>query len=316
MTIALREALAGVDDAVAAKLAANDITTLEDAADLTAADLDGLGFSLGIRNKIMRAAKPSFGAATAAALTGSVKDLLSSLPSALGGGGVGAPVELETFLSVLRPFESKEDAKSVEGRRKLWRAWDTNGNDMLSLAEADKGVKVLLLNEFPRDKAKGEKIWRRFRKSYIRAFLDAADASPQRKKGAKVTLPNGKRRTVCDDDYVTQREFRLLICYLSLYATMYELFALIDGGGEGVTEDDDSRISQAEWSAAVPALKAAAQTWAPFVALKSLAADGSDFGRIDANGGGFIVLTELCEWIENGEKAAKTPIGALLGVGE
>ena len=89
MTIELREALAGVDDAVAATLAANDIVTLEDAADLTAADLDG---SLGIRNKIMRAVKPSFGAATAAALTGSVKNLLSSLPTAFGSGGAAVPI--------------------------------------------------------------------------------------------------------------------------------------------------------------------------------------------------------------------------------
>jgi hypothetical protein len=55
--------------------------------------------------------------------------------------------QLATFQSVLKPFESKEDAKSIEARKKLWRAWDTNGNDMLSLAEADKGVKVLLISE-------------------------------------------------------------------------------------------------------------------------------------------------------------------------
>jgi hypothetical protein len=47
MTIALREALADVDDAVAAKLAENDIVSIEDAAELTAADLDSLGFTLG-----------------------------------------------------------------------------------------------------------------------------------------------------------------------------------------------------------------------------------------------------------------------------
>jgi len=318
MTIALREALADVDDAVAAKLAENDIVSIEDAAELTAADLDSLGFTLGVRNKILRAvagAKPMLGSSTAAALTGSVKNLLSKLPSALSGGGSSTPAELATFQSVLKPFESKEDAKSIEARKKLWRAWDTNGNDMLSLAEADKGVKVLLISE-TKDKVKGERIWRRFRKSYIRAFLDAADASPQRKKGAKVSLPNGKRRMVCDDDYVTQKEFRLLLCYLSIYATMYELFALIDGGSEGFTAEDDARISRSEWDAAVPAVQAASTSWAPFVALQKLAPDGSDFAAIDANGGGFILLTELCEYIENGEKQAKTAVGALLGVGE
>ena len=173
------------------------------------------------------------------------------------------------------------------------------------------------MNEFKADKPKAERIWRRFRKSYIRAFLDAADASPQRKKaGAVVALPGGRRRKVSDDDYVTQREFRLLICYLSIYATIYELFSLIDGGGEGVTADDDARITQAEWTAALPAIETAAASWAPFAALKGLKADGSDFGAIDANGGGFVLLTELCEWIEHGEMAAKTPMGELLGVGE
>ena len=54
--------------------------------------------------------------------------------------------------------------------------------------------------------------------------------------------------------------------------------------------------------------------WAPFVALQSVVPE--TFDQIDANGGGFIVLTELCEWIEQGEKDAGTPTGALLGVGE
>lgn len=64
------------------------------------------------------------------------------------------------------------------------------------------------------------------------------------------------------------------------------------------------------------AAQAAAGLWAPFAALKRLKADGSDFEAIDANGGGFVLLTELCEWIEQGEKAAQTPMGRLLGVGE
>ena len=68
--------------------------------------------------------------------------------------------------------------------------------------------------------------------------------------------------------------------------------------------------------AAVPAIQDAAASWAPFAALTKLKADGSDFATIDANGGGFVLLTELCEWIEQGEKAAKTATGELLGVGE
>ena len=117
MTVELREALAGVEDAVAAKLAANDIVDLSDAELLTAADLDGLGFTLGVRNKILKAVQPTTERAVAE-WTGSVKNLLSSVFA----GGDGAPPELGSLLSVLKPFESKADQKSIESRRKLWRA--------------------------------------------------------------------------------------------------------------------------------------------------------------------------------------------------
>ena len=94
----------------------------------------------------------------------------------------------------------------------------------------------------------------------------------------------------------------------------YELFSLIDGGTEGVTVEDDNRISKAEWVAALPLMQAAAKSWAPFEALKTATADS--FSQVDANGGGYIVLTEMCEWIENGEKTAGTEMGKVLGVGE
>ena len=97
--------------------------------------------------------------------------------------------------------------------------WDLNDNGFLSLAEVDQSVKVTLISELKSSK-EGERIWKKFRKSYIRAFVDAADAAPQRKSGGTVKLPNGRRRVVNDDDYVTRREFRLLICYLGIYATM------------------------------------------------------------------------------------------------
>ena len=118
MTIELREALAGVDDSVAAKLAEQDIVSLEDATDLTAADLDSLGFTIGVRNKILKAVMPTT-ARRVASLTGSVKNLLSSVTGGLGGAGSGTPSELATLLSVLKPFESKVDTRSIESRRKL-----------------------------------------------------------------------------------------------------------------------------------------------------------------------------------------------------
>merc|ERR1712196_356994 len=101
-------------------------------------------------------------------------------------------------------------------------------------------------------------------------------------------------------DYVTRREFRLLICYLTIYATMYELFSLVDGKSEGITVEDDNRISRAEWVAGLSLVHRAGKTWAGFTALTE--ATHATFDEIDSNKGGMITLTEFCEWIEDGEK--------------
>jgi len=308
----LREALAGIDAAVIAKLAANDIRTLEDAQMLTSADLDSLGFTIGVRNRVLKVVKEHVPTSSGSALSsvgGSMKSLLGILPTAPP--VPGEPVDLSRFKKIF-DFGGLDKAAKAK-RDKLYPCWDLNDNGFLSLAEVDQSVKVTLISELKSSK-EGERIWKKFRKSYIRAFVDAADAAPQRKSGGTVKLPNGRRRVVNDDDYVTRREFRLLICYLGIYATMYELFSLIDGGTEGVTVEDDNRISKAEWVAALPLMQAAAKSWAPFEALKTATADS--FSQVDANGGGYIVLTEMCEWIENGEKTAGTEMGKVLGVGE
>jgi hypothetical protein len=55
--------------------------------------------------------------------------------------------------------------------------------------------------------------------------------------------------------------------------------------------EGDHRITFDEWSAALPRLHHAANTWAPFVALRE--ASEEDFGRIDQNGGGVVDLQEV-----------------------
>lgn len=314
MDAELRSALAGIDGAVLATLADNDIRTLEDAEMLTAADLDSLGIKLGSRNKILKAvkeAKPVL--PTVGAMGSSMKSLLSMLPAAppVLGGNAPSPPDLERFKKVFDFGGLDPDSKAKRDR--LYNCWDLNGNGYLSLAEVDSSIKVSLISDL-KSKTEGERLWKKYKKSYIRAFVDAADASPQRRSAGYVSLPNGRRRQVNEDDYVTRREFRLLVCYIGIYATMYELFSLIDGGTEGVTVEDDNRICKSEWDLAMPVIHSAASSWAPFVAL--LAAKPESFNVIDANRGGYIVLTELCEWLENGEKKADTEMGKLLGVGE
>ena len=102
--------------------------------------------------------------------------------------------------------------------------------------------------------------------------------------------------------------------YLRLYATMYHVFALIDGMGEGVTKDDDRKLSLEEWKQALPQVKEAGASWAPFVALQNASED--DFATMDADGGGSVWLVEFCEWIDNEEKKANTATGMELGIGD
>jgi len=315
MDASLREVLTGFDASVISTLASNDVRSLDDAKLLSVDDLKELGFSLGVRNRLLKTiADANFNPLLAVKgsfekTSGSMKNLLDSGLSALGI-SPGIPTDLAKFKDT---FDfGGEDAGSLQRRNVLYPCWDTNENGFLSLAETDQGIKVALIEALKSSKD-GERIWKRFRKSYIRAFVDAADAAPQRTKKA-TTMKGGKRRVVSDDDYVTRREFRLLICYLSIYATMYELFALLDGRSEGITVDDDNRISRSEWDAGLPTIIRASESWAPFVALQGVTK--ATFDKVDTNKGGMITLTEFCEWIENAEKAAKTETGKLLGIGE
>lgn len=91
-----------------------------------------------------------------------------------------------------------------------------NGNGFLSLAEVDLGLKTMLVSALGTQK--GGKIWKRFRRCYIRAFADAADAAPDHHR-----LRASSHTRLSDDDFVSRREFRLLFVYLRIYATWYEV---------------------------------------------------------------------------------------------
>eukprot|EP00966_Prymnesium_polylepis_P182516 4228434-Prymnesium_polylepis.1 len=59
------------------------------------------------------------------------------------------------------------------------------------------------------------------------------------------------------------------------------------------------------------ALHAVAQIRAP-TALSRRAMTARSFSVIDENGGGFILLSEWCDWLKNAERAAKTADGVML----
>ena len=77
-----------------------------------------------------------------------------------------------------------------------------------------------------------------------------------------------------------------------------------------VVPEGDHRISRVEWKAALPKVREAAASWAPYLALQN--ASASDFDVIDVNRGGFVDLQEFCEWVEAAEKLGGRPIDVLV----
>jgi len=204
-------------------------------------------------------------------------------------------------------------------RVSAWQELDFNGNKIVSLAETGKWVGERLINfyagkkEFGIGKDEAKLLYKHFYPCFIRAFLDAADfGAPTKvtqKGGGKVygnTKTNG-------DDYVQYKEFRLLCTYLCIYATIYEAFAAIDGGGKGVDATDDRRISLDEWTTNHVNLKSH-----PLLSL-SISANRdpkSVFGAMDADGKGKVLLAEFSTYIEDYEFHLNSRWGRLMNAGE
>merc|ERR1712187_998351 len=139
---------------------------------------------------------------------------------------------------------------------------DYNGNGYMSLAELDAYIEKKLRLEYPKKDA-GLLLWKAFRPSYIRAFMDAKDVLEDKAiKGTRSTT----------DDYITFGQFKVALHYVCLYALMHD----------SISEIDPEAV----------------------------------FAEIDANGGGFILLNEWCEWLEKKEAEAGTEFGRILTLGE
>lgn len=220
--------------------------------------------------------------------------------------------DLLLFCKTFATLTSKTDV-SKANRVQAWMALDNNGNGFVSLAEADKWIQVSLIN-FLGDKDKGTQIWQEYRRSFIRAFKDAADCGHKRQiKGAKSGTTT--------DDYVEKSEFRILCVYLCLYAVMFDAFALIDGydksksttSNGGIGKDDDRKISPEEWVAAHSEFRDSV-----FVALKMCASSHSiakaAFKEMDLDGKGAVMLMEFCEWIKMKEVHMNTDFGKVLSL--
>jgi hypothetical protein len=209
------------------------------------------------------------------------------------GGTAGATENYAKFHSVFAPLSVPSNKAQ---RNEAWKLADPNGNGVCSLAEIDGWIQKTLLNTLP---SQGDEIWKCFRPSYIRAFNDAKDVAAQKDiKGTNT------------DDFVSKKEFRLCCAYLCIYAKMWDAFALIDGGGAGVTALDDKKLSKDEVVAGLDKIKGYG-----FVVFNSGAPE-DHFTKMDADGKGAVMLIEFCRYIEDAESKAKTDIGKLLLVGD
>lgn len=208
--------------------------------------------------------------------------------------------------------EDSEEGVSVRSR--AWSSLDNNGNGHVSLAEADSWVKLTLLHHYPK---KGEQLWKTFRRSYIRAFKDAADAGVDKAiKGMA---------TATEDDFLERGEFRLFCAYLCLYSLMFDAFRFLDGSHASAAlprsvfaaveaEANDHRISRDEWMAGCSQL-----TGSPFYIVNECASNPeaaeAAWPMMDADGKGSVLLIEFCEWIKAWEVQIDSPIGHILDAG-
>lgn len=256
-------------------------------------DLQGLKDDLSIGNaRSEQSIEPMSAAAQKSAAR------LSSTPSSVSTTAVaGTATALSQLTTFLRAFCFSIPSESSK-RAMVWAKWDPNGNGYLSLAEVDLAVKTTL-QDFVKNDAAGEAIWKRFRPSFIRAFNDAKDAA-----AAPAQMSS---------EYVSNHEFRILVAYIGYYATWFEVFSMIDGAAGDSTATDDRRISLAEWELGVNKIVRAGLTWAPYVALSS--ATKASFAQMDLNQGGYVSLNEFCDWIKAAEIEAKTPAGTDFSTG-
>lgn len=101
---------------------------------------------------------------------------------------------------------------------------DMNDNGILSLAEIDKGIRDVI--QLPR----------------------LFDSKPVLMRAFQAAKTYKQASSSYDDDYISKKEFRILLKYLRQYYEYWIGFKRVDG-------DSDRRISKAEFKKAVPLMQ-------------------------------------------------------------
>ena len=199
---------------------------------------------------------------------------------------------LKEFIKSIQPYTEKT-AEGKKLRKIGFGKCDMNGSGECSLAEVDGFVLTNLKSDY--GPKLGEKLFKTFRSSYIVAY-----------NGAKDLKANAKGN---DDDYINFAEFRVLSVYLCVYAGMLDAFATVDGGGAGVSADDDRRIGTKEWMKGYAHIKTTG-----FVGLAKLHDDDdarAAFQLMDADNSGRAIFSDFCNYLSAAEVDAGTKLGGL-----
>ena len=158
--------------------------------------------------------------------------------------------------SLISKLPIKKTLEERKKRKELWNKIDINGNNFVSLAEFDKGVRdVLNLPDIFK-----------LKKVILRAF-----------KAAKNKVKSSSKY---GDEFVGWLEFRIILVYLRQYFEYYVMFCRIDSS-------NDFKISINEFKKAIPTL----EKWGIKINDPE-----SEFNKIDTNNGGVIMFDEFCTY--------------------
>eukprot|EP00760_Papus_ankaliazontas_P028629 PhM_4_TR3816/c0_g1_i1/m.91983 len=157
---------------------------------------------------------------------------------------------------------------SKKKRMELFRLFDPNGNNYLSLAEVDRGVRDIL----------GLEVLFDCKPVLIRAFNAAKSANddPRNIHAKRAT----NRQQPLGADYVEKCEFRLLLVYLRQYLELWQMFDAVD-------TDDDRRVDFEEFKKALPLI----ESWGYKVEDAE-----AEFKKVDADGAGMLLFDEFADW--------------------
>ena len=135
-----------------------------------------------------------------------------------------------TFTKKL-PLGSDENAVAL--RKKLWKVFDLNGNNMVSLAEFDRGLQAVFASK---ESLPILDVLFRAKPAIARAF-HAARAADQGKGDhhRRESDVLNQRAGLNADEYISYSEFQPLLHYFRQYMELWLMFEAVDTGGLNYT---------------------------------------------------------------------------------